>query len=60
MAHIFIQANPLLAADELGLKRRFGLRQLHARIDAERFGFLADPGNVVNGPSNFKLNGVTL
>ena len=24
------------------------------------FGFLADPGNVVNGPSNFKLNGVTL
>jgi len=25
MAHIFIHANPLLAADELGLKRRFGL-----------------------------------
>lgn len=28
MAHIFIHANPLLAADELGLKSRFGLRYL--------------------------------
>lgn len=28
MAHIFIQANPLLQADELGLKRRYGLRYL--------------------------------
>ena len=28
MAHIFIQANPLLAADELGLKSRFGLQYL--------------------------------
>lgn len=28
MAHIFIQANPLLAADELGLKSRFGLRYI--------------------------------
>jgi len=28
MAHIFIQANPLLANDELGLKSRFGLRYL--------------------------------
>ena len=26
MAHIFIQANPLLKGDELGLKSRFGLR----------------------------------
>jgi phytoene dehydrogenase-like protein len=25
MAHIFIHANPLLAADELGLKSRYGL-----------------------------------
>jgi len=28
MAHIFIQANPLLARDELGLKSRFGLKYL--------------------------------
>ena len=28
MAHIFIQANPLLAADELQLKARYGLRYL--------------------------------
>jgi len=28
MAHIFIQANPLLQQDELGLKSRFGLRYL--------------------------------
>ena len=28
MAHIFIQANPLLQRDELGLKSRFGLRYL--------------------------------
>jgi phytoene dehydrogenase-like protein len=28
MAHIFIQANPLLQRDELGLKGRFGLRYL--------------------------------
>ena len=28
MAHIFIQANPLLAADELKLKTRYGLRYL--------------------------------
>jgi len=28
MAHIFIQANPLLAADELKLKARYGLRYL--------------------------------
>src|SRR5262247_4218545 len=26
IAHIFIQANPLLAADELGLKAKYGLR----------------------------------
>src|SRR5262245_32321405 len=26
MAHIFIQANPLLTEDELGLKSRYGLR----------------------------------
>jgi phytoene dehydrogenase-like protein len=28
MAHIFIQANPLLQQDELGLKRRYGLKYL--------------------------------
>jgi phytoene dehydrogenase-like protein len=28
MAHIFIQANPLLQRDELGLKRRYGLHYL--------------------------------
>ena len=28
MAHIFIQANPLLQRDELGLKSRFGLQYL--------------------------------
>jgi phytoene dehydrogenase-like protein len=28
MAHIFIQANPLLLRDELGLKSRFGLKYL--------------------------------
>src|ERR1700729_868722 len=28
MAHIFIQANPLLQQDELGLKRRYGLEYL--------------------------------
>ncbi len=28
MAHIFIQANPLLAGDELRLKARYGLRYL--------------------------------
>ena len=28
MAHIFIQANPLLQQDELGLKRRYGLQYL--------------------------------
>jgi phytoene dehydrogenase-like protein len=28
MAHIFIQANPLLLQDELGLKRRYGLQYL--------------------------------
>jgi phytoene dehydrogenase-like protein len=28
MAHIFIQANPLLQRDELGLKKRYGLRYL--------------------------------
>jgi phytoene dehydrogenase-like protein len=28
MAHIFIQANPLLQRDELGLKRRYGLQYL--------------------------------
>src|SRR5579871_2849252 len=28
MSHIFIQANPLLAADELGLKARYGLKYL--------------------------------
>jgi phytoene dehydrogenase-like protein len=28
MAHIFIQANPLLQRDELGLKRQFGLKYL--------------------------------
>jgi phytoene dehydrogenase-like protein len=32
MAHIFIHANPLLAADELGLKSRYGLRYVFPEI----------------------------
>jgi len=32
MAHIFIQANPLLLADELGLKSRYGLRYVFPEI----------------------------
>jgi len=32
MAHIFIQANPLLAADELGLKARHGLKYLFPEL----------------------------
>ena len=32
MAHIFIQGNPLLSADELGLKSKYGLRYLFPEI----------------------------
>ena len=32
MAHIFIQANPLLLADELGLKSKYGLRYVFPEI----------------------------
>ncbi|HEX5418712.1 MAG TPA: NAD(P)/FAD-dependent oxidoreductase [Gammaproteobacteria bacterium] len=32
MAHIFIQANPLLARDELGLKSRFGLEYVFPEL----------------------------
>lgn len=32
MAHIFIQANPLLLADELGLKAKYGLRYVFPEI----------------------------
>src|SRR3970040_118499 len=32
MAHIFIQANPLLENDELALKRRFGLRYVFPEL----------------------------
>lgn len=32
MAHIFIQANPLLKNDELGLKSKYGLSYLHPEI----------------------------
>jgi phytoene dehydrogenase-like protein len=32
MAHIFIQANPLLQADELGLKSKYGLRYVFPEI----------------------------
>src|SRR5580704_18263141 len=32
MAHIFIQANPLLERDELGLKSRYGLKYLFPEV----------------------------
>ena len=47
MTHIFIQANPLLQRDELGLKSRYGLRYLFPESpdDVRVRGWL-DPGAV--------------